>query len=118
MAGRAAAVGLALALTFGIILILLDKPLSALVLTATAAVAIINGLWLERLLVNVLQPGRPRVSRGAVVLLVGRLLLWGALFGVLWLLREHVELWAVAVGLGCFLVALGAAGAFTGARGE
>ncbi len=116
IAGRAAAVGMALALAVGIVLILLDKPLSALALTATAAVAIINGLWLERLLVKVLQPGRPRVSRGAVVLLVVRLLLWGLLFGALYAARERIELWAVAVGLGCFLVALAVAGA--GAREE
>ncbi len=118
IARRAGAAGLALALAIGIVLILLDKPLAALVLTATATVAIINGLWLESLLVRVLQPGRPRVSRGAVVLLVTRLLLWGLLFGALWALREVVELWAVAVGLGCFLVALGVAGAVGGARGE
>lgn len=116
IAARAGAVGLALALAVGIVLILLDKPLAALALTATAAVAIINGLWLERLLVKVLQPGRPRVSRGAVVLLVVRLLLWGLLFGALYAARERIELWAVAVGLGCFLVALAVAGA--GAREE
>lgn len=116
IAGRAGAVGLALALAAGIVLILLDKPLSALALTATAAVAIINGLWLERLLVKVLQPGRPRVSRGAVVLLLVRFGLWGLLFGAVYAAREWIELWAVAVGLGCFLVALAVAGA--GAREE
>jgi hypothetical protein len=107
-------VGLALALAAGIVLILLDKPLSALALTVTAGVAIINGLWLERLLYKVLQPGRPRFSRGAVVLLLVRLALWGALFGTLYAVRERIELWAVAVGLGCYLVALAVAGA--GAR--
>jgi phosphatidylserine synthase len=114
IAGRAAAGGLALALTAGIVLILLDKPLEALALTVTAGVAIINGLWLERLLVKVLQPGRPRVSRSAVVLLLVRFGLWGLLFAAVYAVREWIELWAVAVGLGCFLVALAVAGA--GAR--
>ena len=116
IAGRAAAVGLALALTAGIVLILFDKPLTALALTVTAGVAIINGLWLEKLLVKVLQPGRPRVSRGAVVLLLVRFGLWGLLFGAVYAVRERIELWAVAVGLGCYLVALAVAG--SGAREE
>jgi hypothetical protein len=114
IAGRAAAIGLALALAAGIVLILLDKQLSALALTVTTGVAIINGLWLERLLVKVLQPERPRFSRGAVVLLLVRFVLWGGLFGALYAVRERIELWAVAVGLGCYLVALAAAG--VGAR--
>jgi hypothetical protein len=101
---------MALALTAGIVLILLDKPLSALALTVTTGVAIINGLWLEKLLVKVLQPGRPQFSRGAVMLLLVRLALWGALFGALYAVRGRIELWAVAVGLGCYLVALAMAG--------
>jgi hypothetical protein len=88
----------------------MGKPWSALALTVTTAVGMINGLWLEGLLIRLLQPGRPRITRGAVALLVGRFALWGLLFGFLYLLRERIELWAVAVGIGCFLVALAVAG--------
>jgi len=86
------------------------RPWSALALTATAAVGMINGLWLEGLLEGMLQPGRPRMTRAVVGLLAARWALWGLLFAVLYLLRERIELWAVAVGVACFLVALGIAG--------
>ncbi|HUK13327.1 MAG TPA: hypothetical protein VLW17_08485 [Thermoanaerobaculaceae bacterium] len=96
------------------------KPWSAVALTMTAAVAMINGLWLEGLLATVLQPGRPRVTRGAVSVLAARYGLWGLLFVALYALRARIELWAVAVGIGCFLVALAAAGlkSDAGVRGE
>ncbi|MEW6338923.1 MAG: hypothetical protein ACOY3Y_18960 [Acidobacteriota bacterium] len=110
IARRAGWIGLALAAGAGVALVALDKPVTAFVLTFTAAVGIINSLWLERLFLNVLQPGRPRVSRRALVLLIARLGLWGLLFAVLVAVRDRVELWAVAAGMGCFLVALACAG--------
>ena len=58
----------------------LGKPWSALALTVTSAVGMINGLWLEGLLVGILQPGKARVGRGAVALLIGRWALWALLF--------------------------------------
>jgi len=94
----------------------LGKPWSALVLTVTAAVGMINGFWLEGLLEGMLQPGRPRMSRPVVFALAARWVLWGLLFAVLVLLRERVELWAVAVGVACFLVAIGVAGTQTADR--
>ncbi len=95
----------------------LGKPWSALALTLTATVGMINGLWLERVLQGVLQPGRPRVTRAAAGLLVARWVLWGLLFAVLYLMRERVELWVVAVGVACVLFALGAAGTSVAADG-
>lgn len=88
----------------------MGKPWSALALTVTAAVGMINGLWLEGLLAGILQPGKARVTRGAVAILVARWALWGLLFVFLYLMRSRVELWAVAAGVACFLVALAGAG--------
>lgn len=88
----------------------LGRESAAFVLTATAAVGIINALWLEEVLVRVLQPGGARLSRGAAGIVVARLALWGLLFTALYVFRSHVELWAVAAGMGCFLVALALAG--------
>jgi len=106
MAKRAGWIGLVLATVAGIVLVVLDRHVAALVLTLTAAVGIINTLWLEKALTSVLQPGRPRMSRRAVVLVVARLVLWGLLFAVIYVLRRQVDLWAVAAGMGCFLLAL------------
>ena len=114
----AVALATVLAVGAGAIVTWLGKPWSALALTVTTAVGMINGLWLEALLTRLLQPGRPRVTRGAVAVLVGRFALWGLLFGFLYLLRERIELWAVAVGIGCFLVALAVAGLHSDDRGE
>jgi hypothetical protein len=110
IARRAGWLGLVLAVAAGVVLVALDRPMSAFILTFTAAVGIINSLWLENALTRVLQPGRPRVSRGAALILLARLALWAVLFAVLYVLRDRVELWAVAAGMGCFLVALGLAG--------
>lgn len=110
IARQAAWIGLTLAAASGLVLVVLDRPASAFVLTFTAAVGIINSLWLENLFLKVLQPGRPRVSRRAALLLIARLGLWGLLFAVLVAVRDRVELWAVAAGMGCFLVALALAG--------
>lgn len=110
LASRGAVVAASLGTATALVLTLFDKPLSAFVLTLTVAVGIINALWLERLLELVLQPGRARFSWRAVLLFVARLMLWGGLFAVVFLLRRRIEVWAVAVGIGCLLAGLAAAG--------
>ena len=82
IARRALASGAVLTLAAASLVVWLGKPWSALALTLTAAVGMINGLWLEGLLVGILQPGKARVGRGAVALLIGRWALWALLFGV------------------------------------
>jgi hypothetical protein len=94
----------------GIALTAAGKVVEALVLTLTVATGMINAFWLERLLGQVLQPNRPRFSFAAVVMLVGRLAVWGLLFGVLYLLRGRFAWWSVAIGVGVFVAALAAAG--------
>jgi hypothetical protein len=109
VARRALASGLMLTLAAASLVVWLGKPWSALALTVTAAVGMINGLWLEGLLVGMLQPGKARVTRGAVTVLIGRWALWGLLFVLLYLMRSRIELWAVAAGVACFLAALAGA---------
>lgn len=94
----------------GSALTVLGRPVSALALTLTVGVGMINALWLDCLFGKVLQPGRPRFSKGAVALLVARLALWGLLFAVLFLLRRHFQVWVVAVGVVIVLGGLAAAG--------
>jgi len=110
VARRAVLVAIPVTLAAAAVVDWLGRPWSALALTATAAVGMINGLWLEGLLEGMLQPGRPRMSRAVVWTIAARWVLWGLLFAVLYLLRERVELWAVAVGIVCFLVAIAVAG--------
>jgi hypothetical protein len=110
IARRALTTGVVLTLAAASLVVWLGKPWSALALTVTSAVGMINGLWLEGLLDGILQPGKARVARGAVALLVARWVLWGLLFGFLYLVRRRVELWAVVAGVACFLVALAGAG--------
>jgi len=116
VARRAVLVGVPVTLAAAAVVDWFGRPWSALALTATATVGMINGLWLEGLLEGMLQPGRPRMSRPVVFALAARWVLWGLLFAVLVLLRERVELWAVAVGVACFLVAIGVAGTQTADR--
>lgn len=110
VARRALATGAVLTLAAASVVGWLGKPWSALALTVTSAVGMINGLWLEELLAGILQPGKARMAWGAVMLLIARCALWGLLFGFLYLMRSRIELWAVAVGVGCFLAALASAG--------
>ncbi len=110
VARRALASGAVLTLAAASLVVWLGKPWSALALTVTSTVGMINGLWLEGLLAGILQPGKARVAWGAAALLIARWALWGLLFGFLYLLRSRVELWSVAVGVGCFLAALASAG--------
>jgi hypothetical protein len=110
VARRALKTGAVLTLAAASLVAWLGKPWSALALTVTSTVGMINGLWLEGLLAGILQPGKARVAWGAAALLIARWALWGLLFGFLYLLRSRIELWAVAVGVACFLAALASAG--------
>lgn len=110
VARRAAGIGLGLVGLVDLVLVPAGHRWDAGVLTCTAAVGIINGLWLEGLLLRVLQPVRPRYSLVAVLILMGRFGLWALLFLALYMVRQHVRLWAVVAGMGCFLIALAAAG--------
>ena len=118
IARRAVASGAVLTLAAASLVVWLGKPWSALALTVTSAVGMINGLWLEGLLADILQPGRARLARGAVALLVARWALWGLLFGFLYLIRSRIELWAVAAGVACFLAALAGAGVVAAGRDD
>ncbi len=117
VARRALAGGSVLTLATASLVAWRGKPWSALALTVTSAVGMINGLWLEGLLAGLLQPGKARVTRGVVGVMIARWALWAALFVVLYLLRSRIELWAVAGGVACFLVALAGA-ALNAPRGE
>jgi hypothetical protein len=110
VARRALAVAVVLTLASSSLVLWLGKPWSALALTITAGVSMINGFWLEGLLTEILQPGRARLARRAAVLLVARWALWGLLFAFLYVVRSRVEPWAVVAGVACFLVALAGAG--------
>ncbi len=118
IARRALAGGALLTLAAASVVTWLGKPWSALALTVTASVGMINGLWLERVLASVLQPGKARVSPGALVVAIARWTLWALLFAFLYVLRDRVELWAVAVGIACFLAALGGAAVGLSRKGE
>ena len=109
IAARGLRIAAVLTCVAGIALTALGKVVDALVLTLTVGVGMINALFLERLLGRVLQPGRPRFGAPAVLLLVGRISLWGLLFGLLYLLRGRFALWTVALGVGFLLTALAAA---------
>ena len=89
----------------------LAGPWNAAALTVTAGVGMINAFLLERLFGRVLQPGAPYLTGGASWLLAARWALWGGLFVGWYLMRRRIELWAVAVGVACFLAALGFASA-------
>jgi hypothetical protein len=110
LARRAALIGVGVTGTAAVVVWSLGRPVAAVVLTATAAVGMINAIWLEGALQRLLQPGGPRYSRGTVGLLLARWALWAVLFGVLYWFRRFVEVWAVAVGVGCFVIALASAG--------
>ena len=108
---RTAGIGLCFAAVAATILIVAGRRWDAAALTLTAVVGIINTLWLEGVLPRVLQPGKPRVSRGSAAIFVGRLVLWGLLFAALFAVRDRISLWAVVGGIACFLTALGVVGA-------
>ena len=117
MARQALQPGIPLTLAAAAVVGWLGKPWSALALTVTAAVGIINALLLESLLGRVLQPGTPHLTRGTVGLLAARWALWGGVFVAWYLMRKRIELWAVAVGVACSLAALGIASAGSATHG-
>jgi hypothetical protein len=96
----------------------LGGPWNALALTVTAGVGIINAFLLEGLFGRMLQPGTSHLTRGVVGLAVARLALWGGLFVGWYLMRRRIELWAVAVGVACFLVAMSFASAGSAGDGS
>ena len=110
VARRAAVVGVALTGSAAVIVWAMGRPDAAVVLTGTAVVGMINAIWLEGALQGLLQPGKARLSRGVVGLLAARWALWALLFGALYWFRRYVEVWAIAVGVGCFVIALASAG--------
>jgi hypothetical protein len=107
---RSAPLSMLLARGAGLVTATLDKVGAAAVLTASAAVGILSAFLLEAALVRILQPGRPRLSRSAAVLLISHLTLWGVFLAGLYRWRHEVALWAVAAGLGCFLLGLSLGG--------
>lgn len=93
-------------------------PWNALALTVAAGVGIINAFLLEGLFGRMLQPGAPHLTRGVVGLAAARWALWGGLFVGWYLMRRRIELWAVAVGVACFLVAMSFASAGSAGHGS
>ncbi len=107
---RSAPIALLLALGASLIAITLGMVSAAVVLTVSTAVGILSMISLEAALVRILQPGRPRLSRSAAALLVAHLAVWGIFLAGLYRWRQSIELWAVAAGLGCFLLGLSMGG--------
>jgi hypothetical protein len=110
MVRRSAPIGLLLALAASLVLFTLGRASAAVILTLSAMIGILSTIFLEAALARILQPGRPRFSRSAVVLLVGHFALWGVFLAGLYRWRQAIELWAVAAGLGCFLAGLSMGG--------
>jgi predicted membrane channel-forming protein YqfA (hemolysin III family) len=107
---RSAPIALLLALAASAVLTTLGRPQPALVLLITTGIGILGTLSLEAALVRILQPGRPRLSRAAAVLLIGHLAIWAVFAAGLYRWRHAIELWAVAVGVGCYLLGLSMGG--------
>jgi hypothetical protein len=107
---RAAPIALLLALAASAVVMVLGRPSAALVLTVSAVIGILSTTCLEAALVRILQPGKPRLSRGAAALLVGHFAVWAVFLAALYRWRDAVELWAVAAGIGCFLLGLSMGG--------
>lgn len=107
---RSAPIALLLALAASAVLTMLGRPRPALVLLITTGVGILATLSLEAALVRILQPGRPRLSRAAAVLLIGHLAIWAVFAAGLFRWRDAIELWAVAAGVGCYLLGLSMGG--------
>jgi hypothetical protein len=105
-----------LALGASLVAVMLGRLSVAIVLTVSAGVGILGMVLLEAALVRILQPGRPRFSRGAVGFLVAHFAVWGVFAAGLYRWRHDVELWGVAAGLGCFLLGLSMGG--VNIRGE
>jgi hypothetical protein len=50
------------------------------------------------------------LSRSAAALLIAHLAVWSVFLAGLYRWRQSIELWAVAAGLGCFLIGLSMGG--------
>jgi len=107
---RSAPLGLLFALGAGLVLLTLGRTSAAVVLTLSALAGILGTILLEAALVRILQPGRPRFSRTAVMLLAGHLALWAVFLAGVFRWRHEIQVWAVAAGLGCFLLGLSMGG--------
>ena len=107
---RAAPIALLLALAASAVVMTLGRPRAALVLTVSAVIGILSTICLEAALLRILQPERPRFSRGAAAWLIGHLAVWGVFLVGLYRWRGVVELWAVAAGIACFLLGLSMGG--------
>lgn len=107
---RAAPLALLVALAAALVVSILGNLRAAVVLTLTAVIGIISTSCLEGALSRILQPGKPRLTRGAAALLVAHLACWGVFLAALLRWGQRGELWAVAVGLGCFLLGLSLGG--------
>ena len=107
---RAAPVVILLALAASAVVMMLGQPRAALVLTVSAAVGILSTICLEAALTRILQPGKPRFSRTAAALTIGHFAVWAVFLAGLYRWRSVVDLWAVAAGIGCFLLGLSMGG--------
>jgi hypothetical protein len=110
MVRRSAPIIVLLALAASACLMIFGRPRAAVVLTASAVVGILSTICLEAALLRILQPGRPRFSRAGAALLIGHLAVWAVFLAGLYRWRDVVELWAVAAGIGCFLLGLSMGG--------
>ena len=107
---RAAPVALLLALAASAVVMMLGQPRAALVLTVSAVVGILSTICLEAALTRILQPGKPRFSRTAAALAIGHFAVWAVFLAGLYRWRSVVDLWAVAAGIGCYLLGLSMGG--------
>jgi hypothetical protein len=98
-------------------LALLGRWESAVSLTASGGVAIINLRWLDGVVERVIQPGRPRFERGTMRKLALRMGLLGAVVVAIVLVRS-VDAVAVAAGFTVPVAVLLAEGVRSAREGE
>lgn len=88
-----------LSIVVALALLLTGQLPAAAALTIGSAVVIISGLWLERVLRYVAQPGRPRLRAGFFWHTGGRLALFAIWAVGVYYARNYLEFWAVALGI-------------------
>ncbi len=98
-------------------LALLGRWESAVSLTASGGVAIINLRWLDAVVERLIQPGRPRFERGTMLKLALRMGLLGAVVVAIVLVRS-VDAVAVAAGFTVPVAVLLAEGVRSAREGE
>ena len=86
-------------------LVLFRTWMGALCLTAAGLVAMINFRWLEVIVHRVVQPGKPRLDRWAVMRFLGRLILLAIIFAA-FLVIPRIDAVAVAFGFSTLVVAI------------